>query len=100
MSHEKCNKTNGKKAEQPTSGCQSRAHGYVTSGSEPVLSEKPATLEEWKAKAEALWILLDDIDTAGDMYKPEINGYFKYINKKIAKRFRHMQSDGYEIINT
>ncbi len=33
-----------------------------------------------------LWSLLDDISTAGDMYKPEINGYFKYVSKKCEER--------------
>jgi len=33
-----------------------------------------------------LWKLLDDISTAGDMYKPEINGYFKYVNQKCEDR--------------
>lgn len=64
------------------------------------LIEKPATLEEWKAKAEALWALLDDIDTAGDIFKPEITAYFKYVNRKAAERFKEMKSDGYRIINT
>ena len=67
---------------------------------ENLLKEKPATLEEWKLKAEELWKLLDDIDTAGDMFKPEINGYFKYVQKKVEQRFKQMESDGYKIINT
>ena len=33
-----------------------------------------------------LWKLLDDISTAGDMFKPEINGYFKFVNKKCEER--------------
>lgn len=73
---------------------------YNASESRIKLVEKEATLEEWKAKAEALWQLLDDIDTAGDMFKPEINPYFKYVNKKAAERFKQMESDGYRIINT
>jgi len=69
-------------------------------GKLPELKEKSATLEQWKAKAEFLWQLLDDIDTAGDMFKPEITSYFKYINNKAAFRFQAMESDGYKIINT
>lgn len=72
-------------------------HPMVSSSAE--LVEKPATLEEWKTKAEALWALLDDIDTAGDVFKPEIGAYFRYVNRKSAERFQHMQSDGYRIIN-
>jgi len=33
-----------------------------------------------------LWKLLDDISTAGDMHKPEINGYFKSVNKYCEER--------------
>ena len=33
-----------------------------------------------------LWRLLDDISTAGDMRKPEINGYFRHINKLCDQR--------------
>jgi len=33
-----------------------------------------------------LWKLLDDISTAGDMFKPENNGYFKYVNRKCEER--------------
>lgn len=38
-----------------------------------------------------LWMLLDDIDTAGDMFKPEINNYFRYIEKKHRERFKVMR---------
>jgi len=63
------------------------------------IKEKSATLEEWKEKAEALWQLLDDIDTYSDMYKPEINGYFKAVNKKASERHKILYSDGYRLIN-
>lgn len=33
-----------------------------------------------------LWKLLDDISTAGDIYKPEINNYFEYVNSKCEDR--------------
>ena len=33
-----------------------------------------------------LWKLLDDISTAGDIYKPEINKYFEYVNSKCEDR--------------
>ena len=36
---------------------------------------------------ELLWDLLDDISMAGDMFKPEITPYFKYVNKKCEDRF-------------
>ena len=33
-----------------------------------------------------LWDLLDDISTAGDMFKQEQTQYFKYVNKKCEER--------------
>ena len=51
----------------------------------------------YKKIAFELWKLLDDIDTAGDMYKPAINGYFKYVCKKAEKRFKLIGSDGYNL---
>ena len=54
--------------------------------------------------AESLWSLLDDIDTASDIFKPcERNGmrsyekFYNYVMKKAAKRFDYLKSDGYEI---
>lgn len=45
-----------------------------------------------------LWSLLDDISTAGDMFKPEINGYFKHINSICEKRSEVANSlDGYSL---
>ncbi len=45
-----------------------------------------------------LWKLLDDISTAGDMYKPEINPYFEYVSKKFEERSTVANSfDGYEL---
>ena len=51
----------------------------------------------WEAIARELWALLDDIDTAGDMFKPPINSHFKYVNMKAEQRFRVASSDGYEL---
>ena len=55
------------------------------------------TIEEWKTKAEALWALLDDIDTAGDMFKPEITPFFKYVMGKSEERHNYLESDGYNL---
>ena len=45
-----------------------------------------------------LWSLLDDISTAGDIFKPEINPYFKYVNKKCELRSEVAESlDGYTL---
>jgi len=35
---------------------------------------------------ETLWALLDDISTAGDMFKPENTNYFRYVEKTCSKR--------------
>lgn len=42
-----------------------------------------------------LWSLLDDISTAGDMYKPEQNSYFKYVTRKCESRDGIISSDGH-----
>ena len=44
-----------------------------------------------------IWELLDDIDTAGDMFKPKIDNYFKYVNQKVNKRHELLTSDGYNL---
>ena len=45
-----------------------------------------------------LWGLLDNISTAGDMFKPEINEYFKYVNKQCEERGKVANSlDGYSL---
>jgi len=45
----------------------------------------------------ALWKMLDDIDTAMDMFKPELTNYAKYVQKKCEERFKYIVSDGYEL---
>ena len=55
-------------------------------------------IKEWKSESKRLWALLDDISTAGDMFKPEIDGYFKYVNNKTEERDGLLYSDGYEIL--
>lgn len=51
--------------------------------------------------AEALWDLLDDIDTASDMFKPSNEiGYRKFYNytmRKVAKRHELLKSNGYAL---
>ena len=58
------------------------------------LKVESETLEN---ECKRLWSLLDDISTAGDMYKPEINGYFKYVNKASENRNGLFESDGHVI---
>jgi hypothetical protein len=52
--------------------------------------------ERYRQEAERLWCLLDDIDTAEDMFKPEKNAHFKYVHKKHSARWDGpITSDGY-----
>lgn len=55
-----------------------------------------------RKQAEFLWELLDDIDTAGDMFKPRDldswERYYSWINKKLRKRFEVFQTDGYKLM--
>jgi hypothetical protein len=50
-----------------------------------------------RGEAERLWCLLDDISTAGDMFKPPIDSHFKYINRKCDERDGEITSDGYKL---
>ena len=45
-----------------------------------------------------LWQLLDDISTAGDMFKPEMSEYFQYVNKKCEERSKVAESDGFCLV--
>lgn len=53
--------------------------------------------DKWKDIAEKLWILLDDIDTASDMFKPKKDNFYRYSMKKAEKRFELISSDGYDL---
>ena len=44
-----------------------------------------------------LYQIIDDIDTASDMYKPDIGGYEKYVFKKIHEAHKYITSDGYKL---
>ena len=44
-----------------------------------------------------LYMIVQDIDTAGDMFKPEITPYFKHIHKLIKKANNLIVSDGYKL---
>ena len=53
--------------------------------------------EQLKTDLLTLWTLIDDISTAGDMFKPVISPYFKYVNITCDKRSSVATSDGYEL---
>ena len=54
----------------------------------------------WRKIAMELWKLLDDVDTAGDMFKPPIDSFFKYVTNKAELRHKYLKSDGYNLILT
>lgn len=55
------------------------------------------TLENWEYIAKELWKLLDDIDTASDIFKPESDSFYEYAMEKVRKRSQFMKSDGYDL---
>ena len=48
--------------------------------------------------AEHLWQLLDDISTAFDIYKPKMESFEIYVNRKCEERSKYLSSDGYNIL--
>ncbi len=50
---------------------------------------------------ERLWALLDDIDTASDMFKPDdldsYKKFYKYAMRKVELRHDYLTSDGYKL---
>ena len=52
------------------------------------IAELEAENKALREDREKLWMLLDDIDTAEDMFKPEINNHFRYVNKTHRLRFK------------
>ena len=52
----------------------------------------------WKQVAEALWSLLDDIDTAGDMAKSDDKAYRAMVEKLQRRRCEYLESpDGHRL---
>ena len=55
----------------------------------------------FREMAEKLWDLLDDIDTASDMFKPQDEksamAFYKYAMTKQAERHKYFKSDGYKL---
>jgi hypothetical protein len=52
-------------------------------------------------RAHFLWDLLDDISTAGDMFKPRLDDPFvTYVLWKCEERNRAFTSDGYDLFET
>ena len=54
--------------------------------------------DEARKEAERLFCLLDDIDIAEDMFKPDITPHFTYIHKKHRARLDGpISTDGYDL---
>lgn len=51
----------------------------------------------YKKIAIELWKLLDNIDTASDVYKPKKTAYYHSVTGQQEKRFKYLGSDGYTI---
>ena len=60
-----------------------------------------ADVDRLREIAAALWELLDDIDTASDMFKPSdevgYRRFYKYAMKKSEARYEQVTSDGYDL---
>ena len=66
-----------------------------------VMRDEYITQGRLRVKAEELWSMLDDISTAGDAFKPDLNDPFvKYVLSKCEEKNRHFQSDGYNLFVT
>lgn len=53
--------------------------------------------EQWKCRAEKLWQLLDDIDTAGDQYKDDWVKLREFIWRMVARRGKILVSNGHTL---
>ena len=67
--------------------------------------ELEGSVSKWEARAEALWKLLDDIDTASDMFKPSdltsYKAFYRYVMKKAEDRHEYLRSlDGQTLVVT
>ena len=58
-------------------------------------------LKQCRNIASELWSLLDDIDTASDMFKPSDErshrAFYRYVMKRVSTRHDHLISDGYDL---
>lgn len=61
------------------------------------IKELERALDDMQINAEFLWKALDDISTVGDMFKPEINAYFEYVESRCEERSKVANSDGYTL---
>ena len=57
----------------------------------------PQSAATWKARAEKLWQIIDDIDTYSDMAKSDDKLYRSLVERKQKLRFEILTSDGYDL---
>ena len=63
------------------------------------ITEKQEGEYSWEEIAEGLYNLLDDIDTSSDVFKPEMNNFYKYVMKKQGEKNKYAYSpNGYKLI--
>lgn len=75
--------------------------GFLSSFEKYVLSKASTDvyLKDSRAYAERLWELLDDIDTASDMYKPVQDNTYTQIMNTCMQRTKVFKSDGYTLMD-
>jgi hypothetical protein len=60
-----------------------------------------ALSHEWRPIDEQrlwLWSLLDEIDTASDMFKSDYEGFSKYVYRRVEERHKIARSDGHSLV--
>lgn len=61
------------------------------------LKDENMNAEKWERIARELWAILDDIDTASDIFKPIKNNFYNHSMNKVGQRWMLMGSDGYKL---
>lgn len=56
-------------------------------------------VDEYSIQAE-LYKIIDDISTAADMFKPEVEEFERYVFKKVEEASKYIVSDGYHLYYT
>ena len=68
---------------------------------EDTLYNTPLDNTNLREISEKLWDLLDDIDTACDIFKPRDEesamAYYRYVSEKTIDRHKYLKSNGYEL---
>ena len=65
-----------------------------------VMQDAEVSFERMREKAEALWAILDDISSAGDIFKPGMSPFATYVLRRCEEKNIHFESDGYKLFVT